>query len=54
MLHDHSVWESYAVQAAEICLMRAVLLVRVLAVDAQPLQNVLTTLFGNETAWETR
>lgn len=49
-----SIWESYAIQAPELSLIRASLLVRVLAVDAQPFQGLLDSLLDGQTNWESR
>lgn len=53
-LDSHSVWEAYAIQAPQICLLRATLFVRVLAVDPQPFQTLLADLFKDDTDWEIR
>ncbi|KAI0093920.1 hypothetical protein BDY19DRAFT_989447 [Irpex rosettiformis] len=48
------VWESYAIQLPELSLIRTSLLVRVLAIDAQPFQSLLEDLFRGHTDWESR
>ncbi|KAI0703614.1 hypothetical protein BC835DRAFT_1483812 [Cytidiella melzeri] len=47
-------WESYAIQAPELSVIRASLLVRVLAVDAQAFQSLLAALFNDKSDWESR
>ena len=49
-----SVWESYTIQLPELSSIRASLLVRVLAVDAQPFQSLLEERFDVSSDWESR
>ncbi|KAI1795782.1 hypothetical protein LXA43DRAFT_1163651 [Ganoderma leucocontextum] len=47
-------WQFYAVQAAEISIIRTKLLLRILVVDSQPFQSLLETLFDKRGSWEVR
>ena len=49
-----SMWQFYAVQSAEISVIRTKLLLRILVVDAQPFQNLLEGLFDEHGSWDVR
>lgn len=47
-------WRFYAVQAAEVSVIRTKLLLRILVVDSQPFQSLLESLFDKRGRWEVR
>lgn len=49
-----SMWQFYAVQAAEVSVIRTKLLLRILVVDSQPFQSLLESLFDKRGRWEVR